>query len=96
MTDSGKFGKRSSGRRVRQIDSNDPVATARKLFNLLSRGGTPATHNKVGQERVYFPGGTHVSLRQQSSSGSPAIDIKPGNGVAGKLARQKIHFERNQ
>lgn len=89
-----KFGTESVGKNVQEIQSRDPLASAEKLFKMLSQGGKPVNTARDGVKIVKFDDGTHIVLRPVSKSGSPAVDINPGT-AAGKVTPQhKIHFER--
>lgn len=89
-----KFGTESVGKNVQEIQSRDPLASAEKLFKMLSQGGKPVQPAPDGVKIVKFQDGTHIVFRPFSKSGSPAVDINPGT-LAGKVTPQhKIHFER--
>jgi len=92
-TRGGYFGSRSTSTNRRNIASADPLATARKFFELISRGGQRTTEHKPGVTRVRFPDGSNITYRPVSSSdGSPVVDINL-KILQDKIARyQKIHF----
>jgi len=89
----GYFGSRSTSTNRRNIASADPPRTARKFFDILSRGGQRSTDHKSGASRVRFPDGSNITYRPVSSSdGSPVVDVNLKISH-GKIARyQKIHF----
>ena len=94
MDHQNKFGTESVGKNVQEIQSRDPLASAEKLFKMLSQGGKPVSTERDGVKVVSFEDGTHIVFRPISKSGSPAVDINPGT-TAGKVTSQhKIHFER--
>lgn len=89
----GYFGSRSTSTNRRNISSADPQATARRFFDIISKGGQRTADVSTGGARVRFADGSNIIYRPVSSSdGSPVVDVHLGSAQA-KIARfQKIHF----
>jgi hypothetical protein len=89
----GYFGTGRSGGKTRQIQSRDPLGTAKKTFKMLSKGGKVAQLPKPGAMTSVFKDGSRVNFRPASSSdGSPVIEIAFPKPTSGVPATQKIHF----
>jgi hypothetical protein len=93
----GWLGKPGTRDHVQVITSDDPIATAKDVFSILSRGGdtTPLASGK-GELTTFAPdvpgdGVSAVTFRPVPSRGDPAVDIK----ITGRDGTSyKIHFER--
>lgn len=90
-TASGLFGHPSDRKNssARIIESDNPLATAHRFFDIGSKGGE-IDNDIPGMTRSNFPDGTLITIREYSKSGSPAVEITI---VKGDRPR-KIHFER--
>jgi hypothetical protein len=92
----GRFGRRGRRNNVQQIDSRNPEESARRLFNLLSRGGKYVANSNPDVLVVKFDDGTYITYRAKSRSGSPAVDIRPGRSSTNLIPAHKIHFEMDK
>lgn len=92
-TKDGLFGKPSPRKssKARIIESDDPLKTARRFFEIGSEGGT-IDHDNPGVTRATFADDSLITFREISRSGGPAVEITI---VKGRRPR-KIHFERTQ
>jgi hypothetical protein len=89
----GYFGTGRSGGKTRQIQTGDPLGTAKKMFKMLSKGGKVAQLPKPGAMTAVFKDGSRVNFRPTSGSdGSPVIEIAFPKPTSGVPATQKIHF----
>lgn len=97
VTADGYFGRRSPKRGAdrRQIESDDPVGTARRFFAIASTDALLDSRRGGGVVIAFFRGGSHVVFREVSiSDGSPAVEVAIKSRQFGLAARQKIHFIR--
>jgi hypothetical protein len=92
LSPSGYFGTaRSKNTKVRQIESRNPLQTAKDFFRRLSINGVSTRSPRPGITIVSLKDGTNVSFREHSSSdGSPVVEIR--NPPSGRVKDQKIHF----
>lgn len=70
----GYFGTGRSGGKTRQIHSRDPLGTAKKMFKILSKGGTVAKLPKPGAMTAVFKDGSRVNFRPTSASDGGMAD----------------------
>ncbi len=91
----GYFGDKgiSSGV-VRNIESDDPVKTAKDFYDKAAHGGLEFEMNNGKGVFTKMQDGTILSFREVSSSdGSPAVDINIKKSTNhGSVKQQKIHF----
>lgn len=93
LSPGGYFGKIGKSGKVRVIESDDPVRTAKSFFNLASKGGTVVKDKKAGMTRVYFKDGSYVTMRlYTSTNGSPAVELNLNTSHSTVKPFQKIHF----
>lgn len=91
VSESGYFGKKGQSGKVRNIESDDPVATAQDFFQMATEGVATIKTNSKGRVFAEFEDGTMISFRPVShSDGSPAVDINISG--SGPIKTQKIHF----
>lgn len=92
----GYFGRatRPNNSRVRIIESESPLETAREFYTSISYGGIEESLPGSAGVRSTMADGTIITFREAScSDGSPAIDINVKESVdTGGIKRQKIHF----
>ena len=94
----GYFGTvgQSKQSKVRNISSDDPVATAKDFYDRAAYGGKEEPLGNGKGFKTTMKDGSVLTYREVSSSsdGSPAIDItisSTGTGSGG-IKTQKIHF----
>lgn len=92
-TKGGLFGKPSTRKssKARIIESDDPLQTARRFFEIGSEGGIVRSPRE-GMTIAHFQDDSEIGIREKSKSGGPAVEITLRKG--GFI--QKIHFERTQ
>ena len=93
----GYFGDKgqSSQSKVRNIVSDNPVATAKEFYDTIAYGGLEKElSNGKGHKTVMADGSTITFREVSSGDGSPAVDINitKTDTVSGNLKTQKIHF----
>lgn len=83
---------RSSDKEKRQLKVNDTTSTYEALSNALTRGARLDDDVRVnyGGSSWVHDDGVRITIRPNSRSGSPVIEIVSGNPI---LATQKIHIE---
>ena len=91
----GYFGEPGHGRFfVREISSEDPLKTARELYDKAAHGGIEKEMSNGKGVYTKMKDGSILSFREVTSSeGSPAVEIniKQSNDH-GDIKYQKIHF----
>lgn len=93
LSPGGYFGTRGTTGRVRRIESDNPLGTARLFFSTLTRGARVEAGPKAGLTRANFPDGSAMSIRLASrSDGSPVVQIQLSGRRYGVAPAQKIHF----
>lgn len=95
----GYFGRKgqSQKERVRNIESENPLKTAKDFYDMIANGGE--TKKIPKGEVATLADGTVVTFRPVSTSdGSPAVDINitPSTSDGTGLKSQKIHFVQNK
>lgn len=91
----GYFGTRGQGRDfVRNIQSEDPLATAKDFYNTAAHGGIERTMENGRGMYTKMQDGTILSFREKSASdGTPVVEINIKKSNANGGAKyQKIHF----
>lgn len=79
---------------VRNIQSEDPLATAKDFYNTAAHGGIERTMENGRGMYTKMQDGTILSFREKSASdGTPVVEIniKKSNANGG-VKYQKIHF----
>lgn len=96
----GYFGDPSSPKkpRVRHIESDDPVSTARDFYDRATQGGIEEPLPNGKGVKTTMSDGTVITMREVSSSdGSPAVDINISDSSdSGGIKGQKIHFVQGE
>lgn len=93
----GYFGDSGKGRSfVRNIVSEDPIATSKDFYDKAARGGI---EKEMSNGKGYFTkmkDGSILSYREISSTdGSPVVEINiKSSNEHGDIKDQKIHFVR--
>lgn len=94
--ENGRFGvsSPSTGNKTRNIESTDPVSTAKDFYNKIALGGIEQTFNNGNLKVTRMADGTHVTWRLIShSDGTPVVDINIDHSShTGGIKEQKIHF----
>ena len=95
--ETGYFGKKgqSSNNSIRNIASDNPVATAKDFYDKLAYGGKEKKMSNGKGFTTTMKDGSVLTYREVSSSdGTPAVDINiTSNGDdTGGIKTQKIHF----
>lgn len=92
LSPGGYFGVKGRGKTsVRRIESDAPLATAKKFFDIASEGSIETVTYPKGAVKKTLKDKTHITFRKTSSSdGSPAVDISIES--PGRVKNQKIHF----
>lgn len=94
--ETGYFGSRLKGKDDyhRTIQSDNPIADAKELFEAMADGGEPYGEQKSNLIIRQLPDKTIISLRIiTSTKDSPAVDINiKFNPYNTKVKNQKIHF----
>ncbi len=91
----GYFGDRGeSSARVRNITSDDPVATSKDFYDKIAFGGIERRMDNGKGFTTKMKDKSIISYRETSSSdGSPAVDINiRKSDDHGTIKLQKIHF----
>lgn len=93
VTTSGYFGKASPKGNVRLIESDNPLATAKKFYEIAARQGKELGTQKAGVRIVKFKDGSIFVFRIKSfSDGSPVVTVTLNGNFHGVKSSQKIHF----
>ena len=93
----GYFGDSGKGRScVRNIVSEDPIATSKDFYDKATRGGI---EKEMSNGKGYYrkmKDGSILSYREKSSTdGSPVVEINiKSSNEHGDIKYQKIHFVR--
>lgn len=90
----GLFGHVGESKRVRQIDSADPLATAERFAEIAGDGGRIVHVFANGGYVKELADGSYVTFRPTSRSVSPAVDLRIVDSV--HVVSQKIHFEEEK
>ena len=96
----GYFGDPSAPKkpRIRHIEGDDPVSTARDFYDRATQGGIEEPLPNGKGVKTTMSDGTVITMREVSSSdGSPAVDINisRSSGTDG-IKGQKIHFVQGE
>lgn len=95
----GYFGDKGGGRDfVRNIKSDDPLATAKDFYDKAAHGGLEYEMDNGKGVYTKMRDGTILSFREVSSSdGSPAVEINiKKSDDHGDIKYQKIHFVKGR
>lgn len=91
LNEHGHFGRKGNGRRVRVVESSDPVADARAMYEELSKGGCEKLLPNGKGIKTEFDDGTTIVFREiTSTSNSPAVEIQ--DSASPFIQDQKVHF----
>ncbi len=93
----GYFGvKGKSDSKVRNIASDNPIATAKEFYQTATKGGIESPMKNGKGYTTRMKDDSMVSYREISTSdGSPAVDINIRRSTnSGGIKQQKIHFVR--
>lgn len=91
----GYFGsKGQSSGKVRNIVSDNPIATAKEFYQIAAKGGIEQQMLNGKGYTTKMKDGSIISYREVSTSdGSPAVDINIKRSInSGGIKQQKIHF----
>ena len=93
----GYFGDSGKGRSfVRNIVSEDPIATSKDFYNKAARGGIEKEMSNGKGYYTKMKDGSILSYREKSSTdGSPVVEINiKSSNEHGDIKYQKIHCVR--
>ena len=93
----GYFGDSGKGRSfVRNIVSEDPIATSKDFYDKAARGGIEKEMSNGKGYYTKMKDGSILSYREKSSTdGSPVVEINiKSSKEHGDIKYQKIHFVR--
>ena len=93
----GYFGDSGKGRSfVRNIVSEDPIATSKDFYDKAARGGIEKERSNGKGYYTKMKDGSILSYREKSSTdGSPVVEINiKSSNEHGDIKYQKIHFVR--
>ncbi len=94
----GKEGKAKSNKKknYRQINSKDPIKTAREFYEKIAKGGTEEPLSNGKGVKTELKDKTIIVYREITSTpNSPAVEINiKRSTINAKIKSQKIHFEK--